>query len=327
MKQASKSILFVKYIILTLCLGALVGCTSKIEKEIQKIPMEFEFHRFDKAFAKASVEDLAEIRDTYPLFFDPSLPDSFWIEKLNDTLQIELEQEVIKAFPEDEPIYESVKKVFQHVKYYFPRFEPPTVYTSTTDVAYETKVILSGRDMVIGLDTYLGSDHYFYEGVQQYFRKNMNSNRMPVDVATELAAHTVAPIQDRTFLSQMIYFGKVLYMTEFWVPDASEALVIGYTEDEWEWALENEEDIWRYFIERELLYSTERGLKERFIDYAPFSKFYLEIDNESPGRIGAYMGWQIVTSYMKRNDVSMEELAILDADLIYKNSNYKPRKK
>src|SRR5690625_1972222 len=285
MKQASKFILFVKYIILTLFFGALVGCTSKIEKEIQKIPMEFEFHRFDKAFAKASVEDLAEIRDTYPLFFDPSLPDSFWIEKLNDTLQIELEQEVIKAFPEDEPIYESVKKVFQHVKYYFPRFEPPTVYTSTTDVAYETKVILSGRDMVIGLDTYLGSDHYFYEGVQQYFRKNMNSNRMPVDVATELAAHTVAPSQDRTFLSQMIYFGKVLYMTEFWVPDASEALVIGYTEDEWEWALENEEDIWRYFIERELLYSTESGLKQRFIDSAPFSKFYLEIDNESPVRI------------------------------------------
>ena len=327
MQQTLKSISFAKYILLLLCVGVMVSCTSKIEKEIQQIPMEFEFHRFDKAFAKADVASLAEIQESYPLFFDPSLPDSFWEEKLIDTLQIELEEEVLKAFPEDEPIYESVKKVFQHVKYYFPRFEPPVVYTSTTDVAYETKVILAGNNMVIGLDNYLGSDHYFYEGIQAYFRKNMNAERLPVDVATELAAFTVAPIQDRTFLSQMIYFGKLLYMTDFWVPDASESVIIGYTEDEWEWAIENEEDIWRYFIERELLYSTESGLKQRFIDNAPFSKFYLEIDNESPGRIGAYMGWQIVTSYMKRNDVSMEELAILDADLIYKNSNYKPRKK
>src|SRR5690625_7095722 len=100
-------------------------------------------------------------------------------EKLKETLKIELEEDVIKAFPEDESIYETVKNVFQHVKYYFPRFEPPTVYTSTTDVAYETKVILSGKNMVIGLDNYLGSNHYFYEGIQTYFKKNMNADRLP----------------------------------------------------------------------------------------------------------------------------------------------------
>src|SRR5699024_6330030 len=111
MQQAFKSISFTKYVILGLCLGLLVSCTSSIEKEIRQIPMEFEFHRFDKVFANASEEDLTEIKKTYSLFLDPSLPDSFWIEKLNDTLQIELEQEVIKAFPEDEPIYELVKNV------------------------------------------------------------------------------------------------------------------------------------------------------------------------------------------------------------------------
>lgn len=327
MQRPLRSILFVKYITLALCLGVLMSCTSKIEKEIQEIPMEFEFHRFDKAFAKTTVESLAETKEAYPLFFNPSIPDSFWIEKINDTLQIELEEEVIRAFPEDEPIYETVKSVFQHIKYYVPRFEPPAVYTSTTDVAYETKVILSGRDMVIGLDNYLGSDHYFYQGVQSYFRKNMNPDRMPVDIAIEMAAHIVAPIQDRSFLSQIIYYGKILHMAEFWVPKASESLIMGFTEEESKWARDNEEDVWRYFIEKELLYSTEADLKQRFVDEAPFSKFYLEIDNESPGRMGVYMGWQIVTSYMKRNDVSMEELAILDADLIFQNSRYKPRRK
>lgn len=326
MQQPTKPILFIKSFVLVLLFSTLVSCNSKLEKEILEIPMDFELHRFDKAFAEVDENSLAEIKETYPLFFNPNVPDSFWIEKMNDTLQVELEEEVIKAFPDDAAIYDPVKKVFQHVKHYFPRFEPPTVYTSTTDVAYESKVMLSGRDMVIGLDNYLGEDHYFYEGVQGYFRQNMNADRMPVDVALELASHTVAPIQDRTFLSEIIYYGKMLYMADLWVPKAPEALIIGYTEDQWKWAMENEEDVWRYLIERELLYSTDASLKPRFIEESPFSKFYLELDSESPGRMGVYMGWQIVTSYMKRNDVSMEDLAVLDADLIFKNSKYKPRK-
>lgn len=326
MQQVTKPILIIKYLVLALCFSALGSCTSKLEKEILEIPMDFEFHRFDKAFSETDESNLAEIKETYPIFFNPNIPDSFWLEKMKDTLQIELEEEVIKAFPENATIYDPIKAVFQHVKYYFPKFEPPAVYTSTTDVAYESKVILNGRNMVVGLDNYLGQNHYFYEGVQGYFTQNMNAERMPVDVALELASHTVAPIQDRTFLSEIIYYGKILYMADLWIPKAPEALIIGYTEDQWKWAMENEEDVWRYLIERELLYSTDASLKPRFIEEGPFSKFYLELDSESPGRIGVYMGWQIVTSYMKRNDVSMEELAILDADLIFKNSKYKPRK-
>lgn len=270
MKQVSKPILFIKYLILSLCISLLISCNAKLESEIQAIPMDFEFHRFDKEFAKANKESLNEIKETYPIFFDPSLEEDFWIEKLQDSLQLELESEVIKAFPEDEAIYKPIKSVFQHIKYYFPSFVPPVVYTSTTDVAYGTKVIYGDKIMVIGLDNYLGENHYFYEGIQKYFVQNMNSNRIPVDVAIELATHNVAPIQDHSFLSQIIYFGKILYMTEMWNPKAPESLIIGYTEKQWEWVIENEEDIWRYFIEKEILYSTDSGLKQRFIDEGIF---------------------------------------------------------
>jgi hypothetical protein len=41
--------------------------------------------------------------------------------------------------------------------------------------------------------------------------------------------------------------------------------------------------MWRYFIEKELLYSVDQKLIPRFINMAPFSKFYLEIDNEGQG--------------------------------------------
>lgn len=327
MKQVAKPILYLKTFLLSTVLLTLLSCNTKQEKEISTIPMDFELHRFDKAFAEAGLEDLQDIKQAYPLFFSSEIPDAFWIEKLQDSLQIELEGEVLKAFPEDKELYETVKGVFQHAKHYFPDFQPLKVYTSTTDVAYNHKVMINADEMVIGLDNYLGEGHYFYEGLQLYLTQNMNAARIPVDVATEIATYYVAPVQDRTFLSQIIYYGKLLYMAEMWTPKTPENVIIGYTLDQAKWARENEEDVWRYFIEKELLYSTDSGLRPRFIDQAPFSKFYLELDNKSPGRMGTYMGWQIVTSYMKRNDVSMEELAILDADLIFKNSKYKPRKK
>ena len=81
-----------------------------------------------------------------------------------------------------------------------------------------------------------------------------------------------------------------------------------------------------YFIENELLFSTNPKLPLRFIVPAPFSKFNLSIDNDSPGMIGRWMGWQMVRSYMDKNPVSVSQLLSKSADEIYKNANYKPKK-
>ena len=89
----------------------------------------------------------------------------------------------------------------------------------------------------------------------------------------------------------------------------------------------NESDIWRYFVEREILFSTDTKLLARFINVAPFSKFYLEeIDAESPGRLGQFIGWQIVKSYMNENKVSLKEMLNTDPEEIFNNSKYKPKK-
>ncbi len=85
--------------------------------------------------------------------------------------------------------------------------------------------------------------------------------------------------------------------------------------------------MWRHFIENEMLYSEDPKLNIRFIAPAPFSKFYLEIDNDSPGRVGAWIGWQIVRSYMKNNNnVTLPELLKTNAKEIFEKSKYKPKK-
>ena len=117
-----------------------------------------------------------------------------------------------------------------------------------------------------------------------------------------------------------------MYLKDLLIPQVSDADKIGYSPEQIAWSEENENYIWRYFIDEKLLYDSDPKLAGRFINPAPFSKFYLEIDNESPGRIGMWIGWQIVRSYMKNNDVSLQQLLQADAKEIFDNSKYKPKK-
>jgi len=319
--------------IMKYCVWVLIGvflfsCNneSKVEKEIEKIPMNVEIIRFDKEFAAASPAELPGLKAEFPAFFPKQYNDSIWLEKLTDTLQDQLESEVLKAFPNDEALEEVLVPLFQHIKYYFPDFKTPLVVTTTSDVDYRNKVILADAMLVVGLDNYLGSEHRFYEGIDKYISKEMKSSQIGPDIAEMYARQYIKPPSKGSFLGQIVYFGKELYLKDLWLPNISDAEKIGYTEEEFQWAEENEEYMWRYFIEKELLYSTDPKLGARFISPAPFSKFYLEIDNESPGMLGRYLGWKIVRAYMENNNTSVQQLMVEDADVIFTKSKYKPKR-
>lgn len=305
------------------------GCKKEkdsIVAEIENIPINFELHRFDRDFAQTGPANLDQIKQKYPAFFPEQFDDAFWIEKMTDTLQIELEAETLKTFPNDRDLENILVPLFKHIKYYFPKFEEPVVVTVTSDVDYREKVILADTLLILELDTYLGEGHEFYRGIERYFAKNMRPSQIAPDVAEAYAKEYVKGPRKNRLLDLMIYYGKRLYLKDIWLPDLSNAEKIGYTEEEYQWAEENEIYMWQYFIENELLYSSDSRLPARFINPAPFSKFYLEIDNESPGMLGRYLGWKIVKSYMKNNPVDVRELMHIDAEELFKKSKYKPEK-
>ncbi|WP_347374176.1 gliding motility lipoprotein GldB [Aequorivita sp. Q41] len=317
-----------KYCILVFFGLVLFSCNnaSEVEKEIEKIPIDIEIIRFDKEFASATKDDLPRLKTEFPAFFPKQYHDSIWVEKLTDTLQDQLEQEVFKTFSTTENLENILVSLFQHIKYYFPKFQTPLVVTTTSDVDYRNKVILAENMLVIGLDNYLGSEHYFYEGIDRYISKGMKPSQIGSDVAETYSRLYIKPPNKATFLSQIVYFGKELYLKDLWLPKEADAEKIGYTEAEFQWAEENEEYMWRYFIEKELLYSTDPKLGARFINPAPFSKFYLDIDNESPGMLGRYLGWKIVRAYMRNNSTNIQQLMVADAEEIFTKSKYKPQK-
>jgi uncharacterized protein YjaZ len=125
----------------------------------------------------------------------------------------------------------------------------------------------------------------------------------------------------------MIQSGKELYLKDLLLPEISDANKIGYTPQQIAFCQENEPFMWSYFIEKNLLYSSDSKLDSRFIKPAPFSKFYLDIDNDTPGRIGQWVGWQIVRAYAENNPkVGIKQLLDIDAETIFNQSKYKPKK-
>lgn len=318
----------IKKILFLLLALTIISCgqQSKTEKEIAEVPVDFEVVRFDKKFASTTVETLPDLKREYPFLFPEMYSDSVWIARVNDSIQMELNIEVENVYSDFSEKEDELHSLFQHIKYYFPSFEEPTVITITSEVDYRNKVLQTPEYLFISLDTYLGQDHAFYMGIQSYLKKNFEPNQLLPDVAAAYAEKYVPRPQTKTFLAHMLYYGKILYLKDMWLPHISAEEKIGYTKEELEWAKENEEPIWRYFVERQLLFDSDTELYSRFLYPAPFSKFYLELDHESPAKLGQYIGWQIVKQYMDKNNVSLEEMLRTDAETIFNKANYKPKK-
>ena len=319
-----------KHVLFLLFIGVIVvSCKKeqKLEAEIAAIDSQVNLERFDALFSKVTPETLPNLKKAYPFMFSEKFPDSFWIAKTTDTLETQIFQEVNKTFNDFSKTSSEIASLFNHLKYYFHAFKQPRVITTTSDVDYRNKVIVTDTIALIALDNYLGSDHEFYQSIPMYIRNNMNKDQIVVDMASEYANKFIYERTQNTFLDKLIYYGKQLYFKDVIIPFKTEAERISYSQEQLDWAKANESYIWRYFVERELLYSTDSKLDGRFITPAPFSKFYLEgIDSESPGRLGPYIGWQIVKAYMEHNTITINEMLDKSAEEIFNNSKFKPRK-
>ncbi|MDR6764449.1 gliding motility-associated lipoprotein GldB [Flavobacterium sp. 2755] len=297
---------------------------TKVEKEVEEIPVDIKVERFDKAFFETKPEDLAKLKKQYSYFF-PGNDDNVWLQKMKEPIWREVYEEVQKKYSNFEPVREEFNELFKHIKYYFPKTKTPKVVTVIGEMDYNAKAIYADSLVVVALELYLGKDHKFYE-FPTYLKYNFEEKQIMPDVVSSFTYRNIPAYPDKNLVSQMIFEGKQLYAKDLLLPNYTDAEKMGYTPEQIKWCEENESYMWRYFLESEMLYSLDPKLTTRFIAPAPFSKFYLEIDNDSPGRVGAWIGWQIVRSYMKNNNVSLSELLKVNAKEIFEKSKYKPKK-
>ena len=294
--------------------------------DLTGISSDPEIIRFEELFYGADAESLPALKADFPYLFPEPNPDSVWVNKMQDEDERYLFEESQNKFKDFDLQTRRLQSLFRHMKFYFPSFQEPKVITMITEVDYNNKVIYADSLLFVGLDLYLGEDHELYADFPGYVKQNYHPEHLIVDVADVMTKPLLRPTGGTSFLSRIIQQGKRLKIIELLLPDMTGREIMGYTEEQWNWAEQNETDIWKYFVQNELLYSTDADLTRRFIEEAPFSKFYLEVDRDSPGRIGSWFGWRIVDAYMQNNEVGVSEMIRTDNEEIFKSSRYKPEK-
>ena len=315
-----------------LSLAVLVACKDETKQatadydQINAIEHPVTIERFDKEYFETNVDSINALAQKYPFFFPEGMDLAQFLSKRNDSLWIEVYSEVKAAYPDD-TAFTDVEFLFKAIKFYFPEKKVPNrLITAVGDMEKEYGTIYTDSIAIITLETYLGQNHKYYTDFPMYLHSEYNSDQMAQDMATKFAYTVIKPAADKSLISNMIQEGKILYLKDALLPFTPDNEKINYTPEQIIWCQENEAEIWSYLIEKKLLFDSDGRLEARFVRKAPFSKFYLEIDQESPGRVGTWLGWQIIKSYMQNNDVDLKTLLNTDPRIIFENSKYKPNK-
>lgn len=311
----------------------LVSCGKKDrwEVKIDQPKVEIEVIDISKDYYNPE-NSLASLKASYPFFFDDSVEDTVFENRRKSKYELSLFDSIQKVY-ENQPYRDDLNKLFTRYKYYFPMIETPTiyVYSSAMQSIYDPVIYsVEDRVMFIALDSFLGknSEVYKAEKVYPYLTQNMDLANLPSFVVQSIGREIV-PFDPRnqSFVSLMIDEGKKLVLADALLPQTKDHLKIGYSPEKYNWAVANEGNIWNYFVEENLVFSTDKSLSDRFLRVAPHSRFMNEVETESPGRIGAWIGWQICKSYLdKKPDVSLAEFINTPTEEIFKESKYKPKK-
>ncbi|MFY0626433.1 MAG: gliding motility lipoprotein GldB [Reichenbachiella sp.] len=244
------------------------------------------------------------------LFLDPYI----------DTLVMES----TNYFSDFDEIINELESAYRFIQFNYPEVKIPRVETFVSGLYNDMYV--SDSLVIVGLDYFMGMNGSYHSNdiplyiVKRYMRESL----APIVLSFVSNDFNKVDLQHKTLLSEMVNLGKTYYFVSEALPCKPDSLIIGYTSEEIKLAKENQEVIWANIIQNELLYETNHFVKNKFVGESPN---VVEISEKCPGRIGAWVGWEIVRSYMEKNpEVTFKELMNeSDAHKIFQLSGFKPR--
>lgn len=322
---------------LFLCL-LLFSCREKSCHQpavVASIHIPLRLHRLENDLVAAKTkEDIQAVFAAHPMvadrFFDVSQypSEDALAEALFKTFQNRhldtLYQETVNAYADFAIIEEHLVRAFQHITYYYPTFVPPTIKTVFSGLYKD--VYFSDEIFIIGLDYFIGPDATYKPlDIPHYMLARYTPDYVVPTALLYLSnRYNAIDSADKSLLAAMIAAGKTFYFVAAVFPCLSQEHVIGYSRKQWEEVTANEKIIWKNFVVNRWFYEQDDLLKQRLIGERPGVP---EIGSKCPGRIGAWLGWQIVRAYMAHHPdytlpMLMEET---NARKIFTLSQYKPR--
>lgn len=311
--------------------------------DISGIESDVKIKRFEKDLVQYLKEDpgagFLKLRNEYGTFFNmfthqvmsiPEGPDATVASNLvlfaTDPEIQQIYSKVDSAFENMNDVKADIDLFLRHYRFYYPEKHVPEVVTYIS--AFNYAVITTDSVIGIGLDMFLGANSEFYPrlGIPKYMSsKFIREYIVPSVIKGWFQSDYEQTAVKKEFLSQMVYQGKLLYYLDAMAPSMHDTLKTGYSSAQLKWVKENETKIWSFFIEKKLLFSTDASEYAKFINDGPPSSGF---SPDAPAKLGAWIGWQIVKTYMEKNsEITLDQLLLEnDALKILEQSGYKPKK-
>ena len=318
------------------------GCSSKpLDVDVSGVQANIKLERFDRDLFMMDQDTMSAAIGTlykdYGDFFDvfnvhvisigqasSRRYSSYLSMFINDPTNREVFEYTNEVFASTTAIEEDLSNGFRHYLYHYPDSLAPRVIAYVS--RFNQGLFTVGSFVGVGLDHYLGSDCSYYQqmGTPTYLVQKKVPARVPVDVMHAWATQ-LYPYNDSVdnVLSRMIYHGQLAWFVGAMFPDFEEQLIMGFTEEQMRWCVNNEEQMWTHLVEEKLLFSTDPMNIRKLVEDAPHTPFYT---SESPGRAAVWQGWQIVSAYAGRNQkLSVHEvMSQLNYQELLRLSRYNP---
>lgn len=329
---------YIHFIGICLFCGFLFSCSSNScddAPDVSNIRMDVSIERLDRElFEAANKEEIGAFLDRYPRvaerFMNASQypDDSVLVNQIANILENPaidtLYQQTQEAFTDLGWLETEFEQAFRYIKHYYPEFEPPKVYAAFSALgSFGLDLFVSDEIIVVSLEHFIGDEARFRPQVYDYILSRYRREYIVPNCVLLLSNRwNETDPQDNTLLAEMIYYGKSYYFADKVLPCLPDTTLTAYTAEELQIAQENAQLVWAHFINRELLYETSHIVKPRYIGERPY---VAEINAKIPGRIGRWMGWQIVEDFAEKSGASLQEvMATEDIQKIFTQAKYKP---
>jgi hypothetical protein len=337
LRQFSKSV-SLRYIIF--CFVASVSSCRDDKKsvDVSQVDVTVRADRFEKDLAE-NVQNISFLASKYGSFFElytyqllkMGTPDTALLQtRLSDFVHdpdiTSIYSDARQVFADFSDVDAALTDAFRHYRYHFPGKIIPRVITYISGFTYA--VVCADSTLGIGLDMYLGSNSKYYPSLQlpEYKIQKMERAYIAADAMRGWAQSEWEQDAAQTdLLSQMIYQGKIQYFLDLMLPVADDTVKFGYTQKQLAWCTASEKSIWSFLVDNKLLFSSESKQVGKFVNDGPTTNGF---PKESPGNIGAWIGFRIVDAYMgKQQGISPAQLmADNDYKKIFRDAGYKPAK-
>ncbi len=306
------------------------SCDQKIGYVKPTFNSEINFVRIDRDLYNAYPNNIAELNDSmlnkygdlYSFYFQKVLNEgSPYTLRANDDLAFFLKHPHIRVIEEDihSTFYDfsSIEKqIILGFNYYNSLFNSnyqPSVVTINSADNYG--VIVKDSVVYIGLDMYVGSEKLSVKdnaSFPEYIKQKMDKKYLTSDLFLNIIAENYykEPSQ-HNFLSVIISYGKLMAVLQRVLPNNDPSVLLKYSKKEYEWIKSNEYSIWEYIVKNKMLFSSDNSIINGWVNEAPFTN---SLGDQSPSRVGIYIGWQIVEDYITENEITIPELLSIDDD-------------